>query len=91
MAAVFGAGHRLRQFWNGACREGSRHIARSPLDGFNALLEALNQRDAEGVWSRPSTSARSSLAREEVVQMVESLTSADPDFHVSLQSVHDDA
>jgi len=59
-----------------------------PLAGFKALLEALNQHDAQGVWDRLSTDARAAISREEVVKMVESLTGADPDFHVSLQSVN---
>jgi hypothetical protein len=60
--------------------------AEDPLDGFNALLEALNNRDAEGVWSRLSTDAQAAMAREEVVQMVADLTSSDPGFRVTLQS-----
>ena len=65
--------------------------AEDPLDGFNALLQALNNRDAEGVWSRLSTDAQAAMAREEVVQMVADLTSSDPGFRVTLQSVNNRA
>jgi hypothetical protein len=58
--------------------------ADGPVESFKLLLDALNARDAAGVYARLSSEARKDLSSEGVSALVVKLVGGDPDFRISI-------
>lgn len=59
-----------------------------PLDAFDALLDALNRRDAGGVLDRLSAEARAAFSSEQTARLIADLAGRDPNFRITRQKVN---
>jgi hypothetical protein len=65
--------------------------AEGPVESFRLLLDALNARDAAGVYARLSSEARKDLSSEGVSALVVKLVGGDPNFRITIDKAGEPA
>jgi hypothetical protein len=65
--------------------------AEGPVESFRLLVDALNARDAAGVYARLSTEARKDLSSEGVSALVAKLTAGDANFGITIETAGEPA
>lgn len=65
--------------------------AEGPVESFRLLLDALNARDAAGVYARLSSEARKDLSSEQASALVVKLVGGDPNFRITIDKAGEPA
>jgi hypothetical protein len=65
--------------------------AEGPVESFKILLDAINARDAAGVYARLSSEAKKDLSSAQVQALVTKLVGGDPNFRITIDTAGEPA